>query len=668
METRQLNSLLEAIRLTCTEKTSVDPVLRAYEANQAQAELVSFADYSAFLMQFDFVLPRANKGQLEKPAESPELKAYRERVEAMLQRQTASAATPEFQLAQKKLRESYGNFLPAHQLAHVLPKYFKGENPGTIIGLYMDRMYADPTSDAAPQFSRYTVTDRTLAEAILGIGNACLRADQTYNRKHAALLSRALNYIILARFDAEGFDCDNDCGTFFAAVKEAPAELALKLLSIWGDDGVDSHHLPSLPAFAELLNSIGALDSPANEAVRKLPLYTLNLIHARITDALDENCSANFTADYSTFYDAIPALLERLRDYARHRQGGCTPLTVDAAYAYYDRWEPYIQWTTCDLRAELACAVDQSGVAKLLAWDTFEKGSPPVDIVTRGNVYMRLFDACEEEGFLHLATAVLAYFVFSQAIAHKGNLGPWLAIVKRLERSRQYPGHEMIKQALDVAALLATDRFPLTAIAIQSWRVDAQTQPNSNVVDLSSALTAGGVNRSEFEAEWKNHLGSGWNILCSKSQDHLIDGDWKWSMDFRVFCKGMKSWGGVGLDYAQAIEAELGTRLHWLPTSPLFKDYCHAVGRKPDKHLALGTLVKTLRDKKLLGDRLLADIESAGVRCQNDPTLMKQLSKLVDLRNKAAHPNGFGPQEYTEIKELVFNMMPGFVEALDIRE
>ena len=157
---------------------------------------------------------------------------------------------------------------------------------------------------------------------------------------------------------------------------------------------------------------------------------------------------------------------------------------------------------------------------------------------------------------------------------------------------------------------------------------------------------------------------SGWSKLNIRSQNFLIEADFTWSRQHSEFVKHEKDFSSAASDYPKAVEAELWRRLDWLPASPLFEHY---LKRKPGKRLALGELVRTLHEKSALDEQLLLQIVKAGVRCQDNRELMKQLQKLGNLRNKAAHPGAvpFSLMDYTELKEVVSKLMPDFVASLD---
>ena len=70
----------------------------------------------------------------------------------------------------------YGDFRPAHQLTHSLPKFSGNEDPRKLIGQYVALFYAVPSETLLPESSRYKVTDKSFADVILGIGQACFNA------------------------------------------------------------------------------------------------------------------------------------------------------------------------------------------------------------------------------------------------------------------------------------------------------------------------------------------------------------------------------------------------------------------------------------------------------------------------------------------------------------
>ena len=661
-ETGKLQPLLDAIKLACREKTNFAPIFQTWAAGKKKFNPVSFDEFALFLQEFEFDLPRTVMVQRPDDREVPEaVKIFHAKVHETLRRIDEDDANPEFQSKEKKLHDEYGSFLPARQLAHVLPTFFKDENPGSVIGQYMSQMYGRSNDDSTPNFSRYRVTDKHLADSILEIGKTCVQADKSCSAKSRKKFVRALNYIVLSCEDVTGFDCIKNCAPFFETIEVAPLSLLLKLLWKWGDGSYDRYHAGSLPAFGALLDRIGIAEAPDRQAERALPFLVVNLIHNRITDALWENCIAGFIADDGHFLDAIPKLVDRARVSARRNFGGRSPFTEEAACAIGD-WKSFVDWNTCDLRIELARALEQAWKTGLHVWDD----DSPVDLLNRCDTYMRLFDACEEEGFQHLATAVLAFFVFSQAVAHKGKLGTWCEIAKRVERAAQYPGQEMVEIALRVAAAFAHESSPLTELAIRSLLTNPKEEHSSNVVDISTARAAAMRSRAEFEYAWKERLSPlRWNKLSTKCQNFLVAGDVQWSRNSADFWKADMDFGSIGLDYAKAIEAELGKRLEWLPTSTLFTKHCESVGFKPPKQMTLGAIVETLRGRHPLPEPLRHEIETAGVRCHNDNELMKQLKKLAALRNEAAHPtHEFGPRQYTEMMLLIRKIMPTFVDSL----
>ena len=665
-ETGKLQPLLDAIKLACQEKTNFAPIVQAWAAGKKKFNPVSFDEFALFLQEFEFELPNTETVQQSDDCEESELvKAYKTSVCEMLRRDAEIAANSEFQSREKKLCDEYGSFLPARQLAHVLPKYFKDENPGSVIGQYMAQMYARSNDDSAPNFSRYQITDKHLANTILEIGKTCLQADKSCSAKSRKKFDRALNYIVLSCEDETGFDCIKNCGPFFETIEIAPLSLSLKLLCKWGNDNCDRYHLGSLPAFGALLDRIGIAEPLDQQTERALPFLVVNLIHKRITDALWENSIAGFIADDAHFLDAIPKLVDRARVSARRNFGGRSSFTEDAACAI-GSWKGFVKWNTYDLRIELARALEEAWPTSLHVWDTFDRSHPPVNSLDRCDTYMSLFDACEEEGFQHLACAVLAFFLFSQAVAHKGNLGPWCEIAKRVERAAQYPGQEMVGQALRVATAVAHESSPLTALAIRSLLTTTQVERSSNVVELSTARAAAMQSRAEFEEEWKVRLGPlRWDKLNTKCRGFLVSGDMHWSRIGIEFWKDDMDFGSMGLDYAKAIEAELGKRLEWLPASTLFMDHCKSVDFKAPEQMTLGAIVETLRGRHPLPHSLRHEIENAGVRCQDNDELMKLLKKLVALRNEAAHPTrDFGPMQYTEMMLLIRKILPAFVDSL----
>lgn len=667
-ETRKLQPLLDAIKLACQEKTNFAPIIHAWVSGKNNFGPVSFDEFALFLQEFEFELPITETVPRPDDREISEaVKACHASGKEIVRQMTELVASPEFQSEQKKLRADYGSFEPARQLAHLLPVYFKVENPGSVIGQYADQMYAGTKDDLSPNYSRYLVSDKRLAETILEIGKSCLQADALCIIGSKKMFDRALNYIILSHEDETGFDCIKNCGPFFETIEIASPSLLLKLLWKWGNASYDQYHPGSLPAFAEFMNRVGMDEPWWKKSGRSLPYHAVNLIYARITDVLVENNLADVKTDDVQFLDAVRKLLDRARIFARRNLGGRSPLTMDVAteYALWE-WGAHANWETYDLRFELAHGLHPDCIAYLDVWDKTAHDNPPVDLLGRCDTYLKLFDACEEEGLQHLASAVLAFFVFSQAVAHKGNLGTWCEIAKRVERATKYPGQEMVEQALQFTAAFAHESFPLAELAIRSLLANPKEAHSSNVVDISIARAAAMRSRAEFEDEWKERLSPlRWNKLSTKCQNFLVAGDQHWSRISLEFWKEEMDFGSVGLDYAKAFEAELGKRLEWLPTSTLFIKHCESVGFKPPKQMTLGAIVETLRGKHPLPESLRHEVENAGVHCHNNNELMKQLKKLAALRNKAAHPTDeFGPMQYTEMMLLIRKILPTFVDSL----
>lgn len=661
-----LKPLLEAIRLVALEKLDGAPIVQAWADAKTKIDLITFEAFASFLMAFDFSwrytksdadpVPALNNGNAEL---SERVRQYQSEVGAPLERAKEHATRPEVIALQKRLVDDYGSFTPAHQLAHLLPKYFPDGDPGKVIGEYMKTLFVDSGRPVRADFSKFMVCDRDLANSILEIGIACLHKDEAYDADKKDLLISALSYIISKGEAAAGPDPVANFGALFDAIEIAPSALALKLLWKWGDPvRCDKFQPPSVNQFTALLNRIG-VDENAGKII-SLPFLAIDLMRARVRKALDEGASEN-----GDFVVAIIELLNRIHDHAVRKLGSRSPIDEQAACECAFWNQLFICWESYDLRFALADANNLDCPSGLHTWDHTGNAYAAMDHSSHSRAYFDLFDACEGETLLHLASAILAFFIFSQSVGQKGKIDVSSELVTRINRATTYPGYEMVLYALNFAHAYAEKDFPLDAIAIRALLPKDNTQATTNIVELATARAANRISKVEIAAAWEADLSSSrWNRLSDKCKDYLVQGDFYWRLIFIKHCRDITDMGAIGLDYAKAIEAELGARLDWMPSSVLYKQYCDSAGIKPAKTLTLGMIVKTLQRKRTLPEQLRAEIEKAGVFCHRSPDLMRQLEALHELRNEAAHPKHFGAAEYTQLKELARAMMPRFAELI----
>jgi hypothetical protein len=270
----------------------------------------------------------------------------------------------------------------------------------------------------------------------------------------------------------------------------------------------------------------------------------------------------------------------------------------------------------------------------------------------RLTVFMRAYRAAEVEGFLDLSGALLAFLIFTQAIAFEGRVGDLRELSPAIRKSLGGPAGAMVRRACEIAyeAAQLNEQCGIERLFFGSISAGNVGRSPLQILPLSFPRK-----RSEANSWFEAQIGEeAWAQLDDRTQELFVDAELKWASCHREAGADIVNWNGLGLEFVTPIEFELETRLKEFYQSRDFQDYLASKGQRVPKQPTLGNLIFYIfryRDYPEPLKRLIVDCAGALPYNKN---VKRHLEKLVEYRNDAAHARAFDAKRFVTFRQFLF--------------
>jgi hypothetical protein len=627
-------------------------------------------------------------------------------------------------------RDTYHCFTPAWELSDLLKSTFGDDDPGVVIGRHMAMLF-DRERLVDPELHLYLqqgdeVDASGLIGALLGwisrsVGvprnevEVCeciasgasaaemLRPEVALPGVIAALTVPQPLFSTLAIWVAglglvdlaHGHGSEQPTRRFFA-------DLLVWLLLCCTAVSIDPEDARRMEANAtEILKGVAALDAtPSPDGVeeartnlRSVLGALFSLVRERIADRAS---AANYAPVFppqllphlvaggdvydSLVNDRVPsiALPDHIRQMQRYRHrvlGGYAPIELEESFLLADLlWH---EWPKHDVVIQLSqlwmSGRDPSGeMTTLPAWFGSKYHDDVTAMLKRASAFKALFRAAKEDGLEEMASAIAAFFVFSQALRYGGRLGDWSEIGPWLHDAVGAPGAQTLEKAIVSARGQAEARRDAISVArLDSLLTVARHRQGHGgrlmIANPAMGATVPGQVLELLEARF------GRERLARLSPDavrywtnaHAKEAAHRGQQLFGL----VEEWGSVAEDLCKPFEAELVARLGAVYRSDWYRSFKKS-RREPygSKTPTLGHVLFLLHDYQALPPELRAQVDAA-IDIQRSRGLKKRLELLAsEHRNAGAHPESYSIDKLNELMSLLYGRETGlwdqFLDAL----
>ena len=428
----------------------------------------------------------------------------------------------------KEPNNPYYFFTPAWELQDLLVQFFPDKNPGEIIGQYLRALFPveheyEPDTEAhyyplAKKLIIETPQQRDFLTSVCG----------WLEKEPGDIFHEAIKFLL-------GLPCDQrlwDPNCFFPILVSAPQPLFMAMMGEWNQtqepyikNPAQLLYLLRMPLGSNevaVLNGAGtfaiehiaALEEIADQLVKipvdqrpyaPMPLFS-EALHGGLCDVI-----FNVQGDFDQEWGSI---LEQYTSYRRSTLRDRSPLKpYDAAWLHYVISE-YEDWmgpldATEDLTLLLAqlWPENDGGYSPLGLWDTDGK---PFSAQIRTQEYINLFRAACADDLPELASALLAFFIFSHCTINHDGLHTWTDRIDIIKETITLPGGEMVARAVSVLAKVAEDSGDqIEALRLRSILHDPAQVSN---YDIRTVNTLRNPDKTLIENDLRTELGvERWN-------------------------------------------------------------------------------------------------------------------------------------------------------------
>jgi hypothetical protein len=135
----------------------------------------------------------------------------------------------------------------------------------------------------------------------------------------------------------------------------------------------------------------------------------------------------------------------------------------------------------------------------------------------------------------------------------------------------------------------------------------------------------------------------------------LKDAELKWTACHRYVGRGIEQWGNIAGEFVKPVELELVSRLLPVFESSGYTDWQAQQGHNVEGKPTLGAAIYVLSKFKTLPNGLQEHIRSLPLRTYEDKKLIRQLRVLLDMRNRAFHPEPFSAGDLFSLRQRIFD-------------
>lgn len=527
----------------------------------------------------------------------------------------------------------YWAFKPAWQFHAILPQLFPEGDPAVLIASNLRAIFPSLHPSMGDEYVAVTnnirVTHGGHSHQLM------IEIAQWISLRTSTVVGKLFKYVL----EDESATIWNSAAADFLKAATSHSHALFKLV-------MDSWELnPAGPRLTKGEELIFLLDLPLSREpdIAGPPHLTPHNLHILSCDhAIDvlygqgqEDCQVVAKRSWSSF-------LKRYTEFRHRELDGRSPADIETADSLRVGQESnsFLGEIETDFTIQLAECWNDYG-ALLPDWD-----NELVDPESRAEKYLSLVHQARQEGYFELANALLAFFLFSQSLVHRGKLGSDAGIYTAIKEGMALPGSSMLLRSVDVSAQIAEEnKNPLVVMKLRQF-VSVSTFPA--IDDETRLLGEIIVHPSAANVErWLiNRLTEKrWNVLAGLSRDALKNA----LSDFVMFLGKRKNWGSVAVEYCKPFEHEIRQRYE--------KSYrTWNVEEKDAKHSDAVAIIKMLIKYKSLPSSSQAMIAAIGATLHNERKLLERIEHLmVNYRNLGAHPNEFPEEVLRKLHRKLFD-------------
>lgn len=257
----------------------------------------------------------------------------------------------------------------------------------------------------------------------------------------------------------------------------------------------------------------------------------------------------------------------------------------------------------------------------------------PADLADRADQYAFVAEHAFKQGEGELGCALLALGICLSAGMAQSGLG-WnrAKLAELLTTASSSPGSAMVKEAISSAAKMLRERGD----SPDSLYFESLGTLASDTLPLTRPI---GQSKEQIVADTVSRVGNEcWLWLPVAVKEALIDARVLYSRCHQDIPAGIHNWGALAHNYYVALELLLIQLYRPVLDSGAFRN--HDKKGQPGR-ATLGTVVYLIHRHSRLPPDLQLDIEASGNRLHTDRKLAKLLQEALELRNAEAHGKEF---------------------------
>ena len=550
----------------------------------------------------------------------------------------------------------YWAFKPAWPFHTILPKVFPDRDPAFVIATYLKQIFPSLYGHA----SNGRVASRNAVRLIHGSQSyqLMLEVSRWVASQTTPVVGDLFEYVLWHPTKMVWRGSTED---FLRAATSRSHSLFEVVMDAWRS----SNHGPILAKGEEL---IILLDLPFSKDpdVAGPPHLTPNNLGIVVCDhAYDvaSNAEGNWKTCQKTGKQAWDSFFKRYRDFRFDDLREQSPADIETADHLRNAVEG-LPWSAEEIETDFTihlaeCWNDWNGM--LVPWCNGDEA--PVYPEPRAEKYLLLFNKVCHEGYFELANALLAFFLFSQSLIHKGRLGSDTEIYTAIKKGMELPGVDMLSRGVDFSAQIAEEsKNQLLATKLRQFIPgNSYSLISDDVRLLGDIIRQPSSANSAFIERWyvKKLTEKRWKVLADLSRDALKDA----RLAHIKLLGEKKNWGTVAVEYCKPFEHEIRIRF-----TDVYKIYKPA---EKDGHVDVAAVIGMLIKHKKLDPDIQAKIVNTGTELHNNTKLLESIKHiLVDYRNRGAHPNEFPEDELNKLFTTLFDdgVLSRFIDVLGQRQ
>ena len=569
----------------------------------------------------------------------------------------------------------YGGFVPAMDVADLIPTWFQDKDPGIVIARYLRAFYPQSELDTvnAPASAEPRPLDPDAIELVTSITHDLAEGIRDDDRQAANLLELAEHCLQTQPDSGLTADPERAVTDALAALQAPPAARSC-LVSLGILESVTAETVvPMLEFVSRVIAS--------NAGVRETPQDKDGTLHQNIPDVSSAYLS----------WRLIPRVIWCLCNavdhfqWARQKEGEtsgqravfnltvhrCLSAWRETADRQCFRRSPISRADTARMLWCLQGLAAQAGMSRQgflcpthweiseafghdirlllvplalatymdpLCLDPYQSNPDeppwPEDLVDRADQYAFVADHAFKQGEGELGCALLALGICISAGMAQSGLG-WnrARLAELLKTASSSPGYAMVKEALLSAAKMLREQGD----SPDSLYLESLGTLASDTLPLTRPV---GQSKEQVIEDTVSRVGTEcWLWLPVAVKEALIDARVLYSRCHQDIPAGIHNWGALAHNYYVALELLLTHLYRPILDSDAFRNYKKEQSLKGPA--SLGTIAYLVHRHSSLPPDLQSEIEASGNRLHTDRELAKLLQEARELRNAEAHGKEF---------------------------